>query len=83
MGIIIYIIFGAFVGFVASAMMGVGRGLIWDVSVGIIGAFIGGGIMNVLGQSGVYGFNFYSFLVALFGACILIYLMRIAQKSGV
>jgi O-antigen/teichoic acid export membrane protein len=37
---------------------------------------IGGFIMNIFGLTGVYGFNFYSFLVALLGACVLIYLVR-------
>jgi uncharacterized membrane protein YeaQ/YmgE (transglycosylase-associated protein family) len=76
MGIIIYIIFGALVGWVASEVMNTNGGFIWDIIVGITGAFIGGIIMNIFGQSGVYGFNFYSFLVALLGACILIVLMR-------
>jgi uncharacterized membrane protein YeaQ/YmgE (transglycosylase-associated protein family) len=81
MGIIIWIIFGALVGWVASMVMGGGGGLVWDIVVGIIGAAIGGTIMSLLGGSGVYGFNVYgfnvySFLVALLGACILIAIVR-------
>lgn len=76
MGIIIYIIFGALVGWVASEMMSTGGGLLWDIVIGIIGAFIGGIVMNLFGENGVYGFNFYSFLVALLGACILIAIVR-------
>lgn len=76
MGIIIYIIFGALVGWVASEMMDTGSGLLWDIVVGIVGSLVGGFIMNLFGLTGVYGFNFYSFLVALLGACVLIYLVR-------
>lgn len=76
MGIIIWIIFGALVGWIASMVMGSGGGLVWDVVVGIIGAVLGGWLMSFLGESGVTGFNLYSFLVALLGAVILIAIVR-------
>jgi uncharacterized membrane protein YeaQ/YmgE (transglycosylase-associated protein family) len=76
MGIIIWIIFGALVGWVASILMGGGSGLLWDIVVGIIGAVIGGFIMSLFGQGGVGSFNLYSFLVALLGACVLIAIVR-------
>lgn len=76
MDILIWIVFGALVGWVASLVMGGGGGIVWDIVVGIVGAVIGGLIMNFLGQNGVGGFNFYSFLVALLGACVLLALMR-------
>lgn len=79
MEIIIWIIFGALVGWVASMVMGGGGGLIWDVVVGIVGAVIGGFLMSLIGQSGVGGFNLYSFLVALLGACVLIYIVRMVR----
>ncbi|MFA6383201.1 MAG: GlsB/YeaQ/YmgE family stress response membrane protein [Parcubacteria group bacterium] len=76
MSIIIWIIFGALVGWVASMVMGSGGGLVWDVIVGIIGALLGGWLMSFLGKSGVSGFNLYSFLVALLGAVVLIAIVR-------
>lgn len=76
MSIIIWIIFGALVGWVASMVMGSSGGLVWDVIVGIIGAVLGGWIMSFLGGSGVNGFNLYSFLVALLGAVVLIAIVR-------
>lgn len=80
MDLIIWIIFGALVGWVASMVMETGGGLLWDIGVGIVGAVIGGFIMNALGQSGVGGFNLYSFLVALLGACILIAVVRAVRR---
>jgi len=80
MDIIIWIIFGALVGWVASIVMGGGGGLVWDIVVGIVGAVIGGFAMNLLGASGVGGFNLYSFLVALLGACILIAIVRAVRQ---
>lgn len=80
MGIIIWMIFGALVGWVASMVMGSGGGLVRDIVVGIVGAVIGGFIMSLLGQSGIEGFNLYSFLVALLGACVLIAIVRTVQN---
>ena len=76
MAIILWIIFGALVGWVASKVMGAPEGLLWDIVVGSIGAVLGGFIMSLLGQGGVGGFNLYSFLVAILGACVLIAIVR-------
>jgi uncharacterized membrane protein YeaQ/YmgE (transglycosylase-associated protein family) len=76
MSILIWIIFGALVGWVASMVMGSGGGLVWDVIVGIIGALLGGWLMSFFGKTGVTGFNMYSFLVALLGAVVLIAIVR-------
>jgi uncharacterized membrane protein YeaQ/YmgE (transglycosylase-associated protein family) len=82
MEIIIWILFGAFVGWVASMLMGSSGGLFWDIIVGIIGSVIGGFIMSLIGQSGVGGFNLYSLVVAIIGACILIAIVRALRKGG-
>ncbi|EKE15787.1 MAG: hypothetical protein ACD_11C00105G0012 [uncultured bacterium] len=76
MGILIWIIFGALVGWVASMVMNSGGGIAQDIIVGIVGAVLGGWIMSFLGGSGITGFNLYSFLVALFGAVVLIAIVR-------
>lgn len=80
MGILIWIIFGALVGWVASMIMKGGGDLIWDIIVGIVGALVGGFIMSLIGKSGVGGFDLYSFLVALLGACILIAVVRAIRR---
>ena len=80
MGIIVWIIFGALVGWVASMVMGSGGGLISDIIVGIVGAVLGGWIMSFFGGSGITGFNLYSFLVALLGAVILIAIVRTVRR---
>ena len=82
MDLIVWIIFGGLVGWVASMVMGTGGGLLWDIGVGIVGAVIGGFIMNALGQSGVGGFNLYSFLVAVLGACVLIAIVRAMRHTS-
>jgi uncharacterized membrane protein YeaQ/YmgE (transglycosylase-associated protein family) len=80
MGIIAWIIFGALTGWIASMIMKSEGGLIMDIIVGIIGAVIGGWLMNFFGEGGVEGFNLYSFLVAILGACVLIVVLRVLSR---
>lgn len=78
MGLILWIIFGAIVGWVASLIMRTDEeqsGLI-NIVVGIIGALIGGLIAEFLGFRGVSGFNLSSFVVALVGAIVLIAIVK-------
>ena len=42
MGIILWIIFGALVGWIASMIMGTGYGVIVDIIIGIVGSVVGG-----------------------------------------
>lgn len=78
MGIILWIIFGALVGWIASMIMktDANQGAVMNIIVGIVGAVIGGWVMSLFGQTGVTGFNIYSFIVALVGAVVLIGLYR-------
>lgn len=78
MGIILWIIFGAIVGWIASIIMKTDaqQGPLLNIIVGIIGAVLGGWIMSFFGQTGTTGFNLYSFIVALIGACVLIAIVR-------
>ncbi|MDO8514434.1 MAG: GlsB/YeaQ/YmgE family stress response membrane protein [bacterium] len=82
MGIILWIIFGGLVGWVASLVMksDAEQGIVLNVIVGVVGAVIGGWLMSLLGESGVGGFNLYSFLVALLGACALIAIVRALRR---
>ena len=83
MGIIIWIVFGGFIGWMASRIMksDLQHDVLLNIVVGIAGAIIGGWIMNMLGQEAITGVNFYSFIVALIGAVMLIGLLRIIRRS--
>jgi len=82
MGIILWIIFGALVGWIASMIMKTDaqQGAVLNIVVGIVGAVIGGWIMSSFGEGGVSGFNFYSFLVALLGAVVLIVIVKALRR---
>ena len=79
MGIFLWIVLGAVAGFIAGAIMGGGkRGFIMNVIVGILGANIGGFVASrVFGWGGITGFNLYSILIAIGGACLLLLLARL------
>jgi uncharacterized membrane protein YeaQ/YmgE (transglycosylase-associated protein family) len=74
MSILAFIILGLVAGWVASIIMGTNanQGPLMDIVLGIIGAFLGGFIFNLFGQSGASGFNIYSIVVATVGAIVLI-----------
>lgn len=82
MGILLWVLFGGLVGWVASMIMGTNaqQGLILNIIVGIIGAVVGGFIMDLLGFGGVSGFTLYSFLVALLGAVILVWIVKAIRQ---
>lgn len=83
MEIIIWVVFGAIVGWVGSLIMGTDgqQGIILNIVVGIVGAVLGGYIMNFFGESGVTGFNLYSFMVALVGAVVLLAVVKLVRGS--
>lgn len=78
MGIILWIIFGALAGWIASLIMRTNgqQGAIMNVVVGIVGAIVGGIVVRLFGGTGITGFNFYSLLVAIIGAVILLAIWR-------
>lgn len=84
MGILLYIVFGALVGWIASMIMGrnAEQGAIGNIVVGILGAFLGGFIMQAFGSTGVTGFNLWSFFVALMGAVILLFIVNMFRRGS-
>lgn len=80
MNIILWIILGGIAGWIADIIMASAHGMLEDIILGIIGAFVGGFIFNSFGAAGVTGFNFYSLIVAVIGAVILIFLGRLIHR---
>ena len=81
MGIILWILLGALAGWIASKIMKTDaqQGAVANVIVGILGAFVGGWIMNMFGGNGadLGTINLYSILVAIGGAIVLLFLYRL------
>jgi uncharacterized membrane protein YeaQ/YmgE (transglycosylase-associated protein family) len=74
-GWIAWLLVGLIAGWLAGVVMrGGGYGIIWDIVIGLIGAFIGGLIFSLF-AAGAVGF-WGSIGVAFVGACILIAIVR-------
>ena len=79
MGIIAWLILGLIAGFLASQVMrGGGYGVVGDIVVGVVGAFIGGFAFSLLtgNPNPVNNLDIGSIFVAFVGACILLALLR-------
>ncbi len=77
MGLLSWVIFGALAGWVASLIAGTNerQGCLMNIVVGIVGAFLGGIIIQVLtGHPVIFRFNWPSFGVAVLGAVLLLFI---------
>lgn len=83
MGIILWIVLGGIAGWLASMIMKSSHGILGDIIIGILGALLGGFIMNMLGYSSVSGFNLYSIIVAVLGAVVLLWIVKAVRGRGV
>jgi uncharacterized membrane protein YeaQ/YmgE (transglycosylase-associated protein family) len=81
--IIVWILFGALAGWIASMIMGTNaqQGAVGNIIVGILGAFIGGFIVRMLTGNDVSGFNFGSLITAILGAIILLAIVKAFRHS--
>ena len=78
MGILSWIIFGLIAGILAKWIMPGkdGGGFFMTILLGIVGAVVGGWISTLLGVGTVDGFNFGSFVVAVIGAIVVLFIYR-------
>ncbi len=78
MNIIAWIIFGALAGWIASMIVRTNdqQGALANILIGIVGAVIGGFIVQTLGGNGVSGFNVSSLIIAVFGSVILLAVVK-------
>ena len=83
MGFIVWIIIGGIVGWLASLIMRTDaqQGILLNIVVGIVGAFIGGLIFN-RGDINE-GITLTSFLVSLVGAIILLAIVNLVRRGSV
>lgn len=73
MSIIGWLILGLVAGFVASKIINKsGEGLVIDIVLGVVGAFVGGFLFTLFGAQPVTGFNIYSMIVAIIGAVVVL-----------
>ncbi len=83
MTILVWIIFGGLVGWIASIIMKTNAqmGIISNIVVGIVGALLGGFLAQAMGIGDVTGFNVMSFIIALAGAVLLLGIVKMFSGS--
>jgi uncharacterized membrane protein YeaQ/YmgE (transglycosylase-associated protein family) len=81
MGIHAWIVIGRIAGFVAEQVTKTSMGLLMNLVNGVIGAVVGGFVFNLVGASGVTGFNIWSLLVAIVGAIILLLIVSMIRRN--
>jgi uncharacterized membrane protein YeaQ/YmgE (transglycosylase-associated protein family) len=85
MGLIIWLIVGGIIGWLASMIMKTDgqQGIILNVVVGIVGALIGGWLIAPLigGSTGTAGFDVMGFIAALIGAVILLAIVNLFRRG--
>jgi uncharacterized membrane protein YeaQ/YmgE (transglycosylase-associated protein family) len=87
MGILIWLIVGGIVGWLASLVMRTDgqQGILLNVVVGIVGAFIGGWVISPLVGVGTInqGISIGSVVVSLIGAIILLAIVNLFRRGRV
>ncbi len=84
-GIITWVVVGGLAGWVASMITKTDaqQGLLGNIVAGVIGGVVGGFLIGLLGGEGFTGFNIWSFLVALLGAVVVLFIWKaITGRKG-
>ena len=83
MNILLWLIFGGLAGWIATIIVGqdAAFGVLGNIIVGIVGAFLGGWIADKLGVGGKPGAErpsrVVSFIIAVLGAIVLLFLINL------
>ena len=86
MNIIIYLIAGAIVGYIASRIMRTNsqQGLLLDIVVGVVGAFVAGWFLSPIFGVGTINdaITLPTMLVTLGGAILLLFVVNLIRRGG-
>lgn len=82
MTLLVWILLGLIAGFIASHIVNHrGEGIVLDVMLGIVGAFVGGWLFRTFGHTGVTGLNLHSVIVAAVGAIVLLFVYHVIRRA--
>ncbi|HEU5175080.1 MAG TPA: GlsB/YeaQ/YmgE family stress response membrane protein [Gemmatimonadaceae bacterium] len=81
MDLLTWLIVGLIAGVLASIVVGGGFGLIGDIVIGIVGAFVGGWIFRQLGVGTPFGGLAGTIFTAFIGAVVLLFLLRLITRG--
>ena len=81
MNLIIWLALGAVSGYLAALIMGMNReNWLLHILLGVVGGVVGGAVAVSLGLGRITGFNLYSLLISVLGACLILLLYRLIQR---
>jgi uncharacterized membrane protein YeaQ/YmgE (transglycosylase-associated protein family) len=78
---LLWIAIGAIAGYLASLIVGGGLGIVGDIVIGVVGAFIGGWVFRSLGWHAPFGGIPGTVTVAFVGAVLLLALLRLVRSG--
>ena len=81
MDLLTWLIVGLIAGVLASFVMGGGFGIIGDIIIGIVGAFIGGWLFRQLGVGTPFAGLAGTIFVAFIGAVVLLFILRLIRRA--
>jgi uncharacterized membrane protein YeaQ/YmgE (transglycosylase-associated protein family) len=83
MSVLAWLVLGLLAGFIANRLVsGSGGGVVIDMILGVVGAFVGGAVFHYFGHVGITGFNPWSILVSVIGAVLVLVVYRAASGSS-
>ncbi len=83
MSFLAWLVLGLIAGYIGSKIVNSsGQGILRDIVLGVVGAFVGGWLFRVFGASGVSGLNFYSLLVAAIGSVVVLVVYHAIARRG-
>jgi uncharacterized membrane protein YeaQ/YmgE (transglycosylase-associated protein family) len=80
--VLLWIAIGLIAGWLASAIVGGGYGIVGDIVIGIVGSFLGGLIFQRLHLHSPVGGLAGTILVAFVGAIVLLLVLRLIRSAG-
>jgi uncharacterized membrane protein YeaQ/YmgE (transglycosylase-associated protein family) len=84
MSFLAWIILGLIAGFIGSKLVNRrGEGMVLDILLGIVGAFVGGWLFTSFGRAGVTGLNLYSMVVAVIGAVVVLVIYHALSRRRI
>ena len=83
MGIIVMLILGGLVGWIAAGLLGRSEGVLMSVVIGIVGSFLGGLLSQVFtgGNQAVLAFTWVGLFWSFIGAILLVAILNIFQGN--
>jgi uncharacterized membrane protein YeaQ/YmgE (transglycosylase-associated protein family) len=78
--LLLWLVIGLIAGWLASAVVGGGYGLVGDIVVGVVGAFLGGYLFRATGATSPFHGLPGTIFIAFIGAVVLLLLLRLVSR---